>query len=104
MISRNIRAYEKIIDDPISIPLIDNLAENVLDEDDQKSSEDFDYEIPEYEPTIKEAKEKVYLPKKSKNNKKISSQQNPQRGLVVLEKSMFTILNIKNLWIKVEMI
>ena len=70
MISRNIRAYEKIIDDPISIPLIDNLAENVLDEDDQKSSEDFDYEIPEYEPTIKEAKEKVYLPKKSKNNKK----------------------------------
>ena len=65
-----IRAYEKIIDDPISIPLIDNLAEIVLDEDDQKSSEDFDYEIPEYEPTIKEAKEKVYSPKKSKNNKK----------------------------------
>ena len=65
-----IRAYEKIIDDPRSIPLIDNLAEIVLDEDDQKSSEDFDYEIPEYEPTIKEAKEKVYSPKKSKNNKK----------------------------------
>ena len=99
-----IRAYEKIIDDPRSIPLIDNLVEIVLDEDDQKSSEDFDYEIPEYEPTIKEAKEKVYSPKKSKNNKKILSQQNPQRGLVVLEKSMFTILNIKNLWIKVEKI
>ena len=65
-----IRTYEKIIDDPTSIPLIDNLAEIVLDEDDQKSSEDFDYEIPEYEPTIKEAKEKVYSPKKSKNNKK----------------------------------
>ena len=65
-----IRAYEKIIDDPRSIPLIDNLAEIVLDEDDQKSSEDFDYEIPEYEPTIREAKEKVYSPKKSKNNKK----------------------------------
>lgn len=65
-----IRAYEKIIDDPRSIPLIDNLAEIVLDEDDQKSSEDFDYKIPEYEPTIKEAKEKVYSPKKSKNNKK----------------------------------
>ena len=65
-----IRAYEKIIDDPRSIPLIDNLAEIVLDEDDQKSSEDFDYEIPEYEPTIKEAKEKIYSPKKSKNNKK----------------------------------
>ena len=65
-----IRAYEKIIDDPRSIPLIDNLVEIVLDEDDQKSSEDFDYEIPEYEPTIKEAKEKVYSPKKSKNNKK----------------------------------
>ena len=65
-----IRAYEKIIDDPISIPLIDNLAEIVLDEDDQKSSEDFDYEIPEYEPTIKEVKEKIYSPKKSNNNKK----------------------------------
>ena len=65
-----IRAYEKIIDDPRSIPLIDNLAEIVLDEDDQKSSEVFDYEIPEYEPTIKEAKEKIYSPKKSNNNKK----------------------------------
>ena len=62
--------YEKIIDVPISIPLIDNLAEIVLDEDDQKSSEDFDYEIPEYEPTIKEAKQKIYSPKKSKTNKK----------------------------------
>ena len=65
-----IRTYEKIIDVPISIPLIDNLAEIVLDEDDQKSSEDFDYEIPEYEPTIKEAKQKIYSPKKSKTNKK----------------------------------
>ena len=65
-----IRTYENIIDDPISIPLIDNLAEIVLDEDDQKSSEVFDYEIPEYEPTIKEVKEKIYSPKKSNNNKK----------------------------------
>ena len=65
-----IKTYENIIDDPISIPLIDNLAENVLDEDDQKSSEVFDYEIPEYEPTIKEVKEKIYSPKKSNNNKK----------------------------------
>jgi len=65
-----IKTYENIIDDPISIPLIDNLAENFLDEHDQNSSEVFDYQIPEYEPTIKEVKEKIYSPKKSNNNKK----------------------------------
>ena len=46
------------------------MQKNFLDEDDQKSSEVFDYEIPEYEPTIKEVKEKIYSPKKSNNNKK----------------------------------
>ena len=64
-----LRTYERIIDDPISIPLIDNLAENDFN-DDQKSREDLDYEIPEYKPQIKERKEKVYSPKKSKSNNK----------------------------------
>lgn len=64
-----INAYEKIIDNPISIPLIDNLAEmNYINHESQ--NENLDYEIPNFNPGLKEKKEKVYSPQKSQNNKK----------------------------------
>jgi len=65
-----INIYEKIIDDPISIPLIDNLAEIVYQKDDISKMQSYDYDIPPFKPTFKGNKEKSGSPKRSKTSKK----------------------------------
>ena len=65
-----ILSYEQIIDDPISIPLIDNLAEIIFKKDENLKSENLDYKIPAFNPSLKEKRTKVYAPTKSKNNTK----------------------------------
>jgi len=69
-LQKYINTYEKIIDNPISKTLIDYSAEIVYEKDDEPRTDTFDYDIPEFNPAVKEKKVKPYSPKKSKTNKK----------------------------------
>jgi hypothetical protein len=75
-----IKTYEKLIDDPISIPLIDNLAEIIYEKDNKVQVEIFDYDIPQFNPAPKEKRIKIYSPSKSKiNNKNIYPRKSSKR-------------------------
>ena len=97
-----INIYEKIIDDPISIPLIDNLAEIVYQKDDISKMQSYDYDIPPFKPTFKGNKEKSGSPKDQKLVKNICTQRYHLKKLVMLEKNMFTNMNTKNLLVLAE--
>ncbi len=62
-----IKSYRKIVLDPVSRPLIDILDETVYEESDRKKVQNFDYDIPSFNPSIKEKSEKK---SKQKSNKK----------------------------------
>jgi len=51
-------SYESIIEDPISVPLVENLVEAVFQKDEIKQEIDLNYEIPNYVPSRKETAKK----------------------------------------------
>ena len=73
-----IKAYEKIIN-ANGISFVEELAESVFDVDKVKQLDDFNYEIPSFDPPRMERIEKGYNPKINKFNKASNHPQKPSK-------------------------
>ena len=74
-----IQSYEKIIDDPNSITFVENLAESVFEVDKVEQLDNFNYEIPPFDPPIMEKVKREYNPKINKTNKASYHPQKPSK-------------------------
>tara|TARA_Y100000994_G_scaffold122583_1_gene100649 strand:- start:140 stop:1372 length:1233 start_codon:yes stop_codon:yes gene_type:complete len=60
--------YESIINDPVGIPLIENLVDTVFEKEDSEKATDYNYEIKEFIPNFKRTEIKTSNKEKGKNN------------------------------------
>ena len=60
--------YESIINDPVGIPLIENLVDTVFEKEDSEKTTDYNYEIKEFIPNFKRTEIKPSNKEKGENN------------------------------------